>query len=55
MDTTALAIMLGFVGKLPDGAADSAAAAETAAEAAQTAAESVVTATVAEIKEYLGI
>lgn len=56
MDAETLAVALGLVRSMPDGAAEYAAAAEAAAQEAQTAAQSVTpTATLEEIKAYLGI
>lgn len=56
MDAETLAVALGLVRSMPDGAAEYAAEAEAAAQEAQTAAQSVTpTATLEEIKAYLGI
>lgn len=55
MDNETLCAAVSIMKALPDNAASSAAAAEASALRAETAADSVTVATVAEIKEYLGI
>lgn len=55
MDGETLGAALAMMKQMPDNAAASAAAAKEYAEAAQEAADSVTTATVEEVKAYLGI
>ena len=55
MDTTTLGAAIAIMKGMPDNAAASAAAAAASATAAQEAADSVTTASVAEVKTYLGI
>ena len=55
MDAETLAVALGLVRSMPDGAAEYAAEAEAAAQEAQTAAQSVTSATVEETTTYLNI
>ena len=55
MDSETLAAALAIMKAMPDNAASSAAAAAASAEAAAESAQSVDTATVAEVKTYLGI
>lgn len=54
-DVESVVMAIGIMSKMPDNAAASAAAAAASAEIAENAADSVETATVAEIKTYLGI